>query len=114
MLCLLSVLGINTSVVVGYSTSLLKSMCSLCLSFCVSCPCLCLLLFHKKKRGNFPNAWLFFLCVVFYLLDHVVYILFRIVCPLAALHRSMLLMFELRNHLPGTKVVIAALQSKWG
>lgn len=34
----------------------------------------------------------YFLCVVFYLLDYLAYILFRIACPLAALHRDVLLM----------------------
>lgn len=56
MLCLLSVLDINTSVVVGYSTSLLRSVCSLSQFLCLLSLLVLIAFVLKKRKGNFPNA----------------------------------------------------------
>lgn len=52
--CLLSALGINASISLGIRTSLLLGRtCFFCVSLFVSCPCLCLLLFHWRRKVIF-------------------------------------------------------------
>lgn len=52
----------------------------------------CAYCFFIEEEVIFLMLVFFFLCVLFYLLDYLAYILVRLACPLAELHRSMMLM----------------------
>lgn len=84
MLCLLSVHKCS-----WVRTSLLRSECFL--SVFLFLVLACAYCFFIEEEVIFLML-VFFLCILFYLLDYLAYILVRLACPLAELHRSMMLM----------------------